>query len=173
MHLGTTCLFAKNARDCLSPKHNRSKQWKFLLLATFESVLPIISEPQGALLLCSPSSVGFAPFSATHPLLDLAKHCSHPFSSSRGNHLWPKICLQIRPWQGWQLLLFQATSLQQWLTTFTHKKRDIWHPLAFCKAVICYRPMTQLKAAINSSHVKETPLLEYVQSGFLSQPSTS
>lgn len=66
MRIDTTCLFAKNARDSASPERNRSTQWKVLLLVTCESVMPIISKPQGALLLFSLSSLGFAPFSATH-----------------------------------------------------------------------------------------------------------
>lgn len=135
---------AKSAHDCWTPNTtgaNSGKSWCWQ-----ESVLAIFSEPQGSLLLCSP----FAPFPAVHPLLDLAKPCSRPFSSSWDNQLCPEICLGIRPWQGPWLLLFPATSLHKWLSPLTHKKRDIWHPRALCRAVLCYRPMTRLKAAINS-----------------------
>lgn len=76
MHLDTTCLFAKNAHDCWAPNTTGANSGKSCCWQ--ESVLPILSEPQGSLVLCSP----FAPFPAMHPLLDLAKPCSHPFSSS-------------------------------------------------------------------------------------------
>lgn len=165
MHLDTTCLFAKNAHDCWAPNTTGANSGKSCRWQDY--VLPILSEPQGSLLLCSP----FAPFPATHPLLDLAKTCSHPFSSSWDNHLCPKICLEIRPWQGPWLLLFPATSLHKWLSPFTHKKETSdtrWLCVELLFAADQWpgwrQPLT---------HIKETPLLEYVQSVFLSHPSPS
>lgn len=51
------------------------------------------------------------------------RSCWCPFGCSWGNHLCPEIYLQIRPWQGWWLLLFPATSLHKWLSPFTQKKK--------------------------------------------------
>lgn len=171
MHRDTTCLFARNARDCLSPKHNRGKQWKVLLLAAFESVLP---ESHGELccsaarhllgLLLSqphiPSSI-LPSRARTHSLAVGVTPSAQKFvSRSDLGKDGGSYCFQLPP------------RINDFLLSHA-QKRDIRHPLALCKAVICCRPMTQLKAAINSFHIKETPLLEYVQSGSLSHPSAS
>lgn len=166
-------LICKECSWLREPERNRSTQWKVLLLVTCESVLPIISKPQGALLLFSLSSLGFAPFSATHTHTHRApaKQRSHPFSHSQGNHLCPNICLQIRPWHGQWLLLFPATSLHKWLSPFTHKKEtsDTRWLCAELLFAIGQRPSWRQPSAPFA--LKKPHYLANVQSGFLSHPS--